>query len=58
LALLRHALQLVDRDKLPAYLEATSAGSRRLYERHGFETTGEIQTADSPPLWPMLRKPQ
>jgi GNAT superfamily N-acetyltransferase len=56
-ALLQHALKVVDRDKLPAYLEATSPDSRRLYERHGFEAIGEIQAADSPPLWPMLRKP-
>jgi len=57
-ALLKHALQNCDRDKLPAYLEATSPGSRRLYERHGFEAIGEIQHADSPPMWPMLRKPR
>jgi len=57
-ALLRHALQNCDGDKLPAYLEATSPSSRRLYERHGFEATGEIQVADSPPMWPMLRKPR
>ena len=57
-ALLKHALQNCDRDNLPAYLEATSPSSRRLYERHGFEVTGEIQAADSPPLWPMLRKPR
>jgi GNAT superfamily N-acetyltransferase len=57
-ALLKHALEVSDREGLPAYLEATSADSRRLYERHGFEATGEIQVADSPPLWPMLRKPR
>jgi ribosomal protein S18 acetylase RimI-like enzyme len=57
-ALLKHALELSDRDKLPAYLEATSPNNRRLYERHGFEAIGEIQTADSPPMWPMLRKPR
>jgi len=57
-ALLKHALQNCDRDNLPAYLEATSPSSRRLYERHGFEATGEIQAGDSPPLWPMLRKPR
>jgi ribosomal protein S18 acetylase RimI-like enzyme len=55
-ALLIHALKNADRDKLPAYLEATSPGSKRLYERHGFEAIGEIQSADSPPMWPMLRK--
>ncbi len=57
-ALLRHALEISDRDKLPAYLEATSPRSRPLYERHGFEAIGEIQVADSPPMWPMLRKPR
>ncbi len=57
-ALLRHALKNCDRDHLPAYLEATSPSSRRLYERHGFEATGEIQAADSPTMWPMLRKPR
>ena len=57
-AMLIHTLKNVDRDKLPAYLEATSPGGKRLYERHGFEATGEIQSADSPPLWPMLRKPR
>lgn len=57
-ALLIHALQICDRDHLPAYLEATSPDSRRLYERHGFEALGEIQAADSPPLFPMLRKPR
>ena len=57
-ALLIHALGICDRDNLPAYLEATSPDSRRLYERHGFEALGEIQVSDSPPLWPMLRKPR
>jgi GNAT superfamily N-acetyltransferase len=57
-ALLRHALEISDRDKWPAYLEATSPNNRRLYERHGFEAIGEIQTADSPPMWPMLRTPR
>lgn len=57
-ALLKYALQNCDRDKLPAYLESTSPGNRRLYERHGFEAIGEIQAGDSPPMWPMLRKPR
>jgi ribosomal protein S18 acetylase RimI-like enzyme len=57
-ALLKHALQTCDAANVPAYLEATSSSSRRLYERHGFEAIGEIQAADSPPLWPMLRKPR
>ncbi len=44
-----------DADGTPAYLEASTPANRRLYERHGFEVTGEIQEADSPPIWPMLR---
>ncbi|MBB1198615.1 GNAT family N-acetyltransferase [Curtobacterium flaccumfaciens] len=34
--LLRHRLALIDRERTSAYLEATSAGSQRLYERFGF----------------------
>lgn len=54
--LLAHALAEVDRERKPAYLEATSPRSRDLYARHGFEVTGTIQVADSPPMFPMLRK--
>lgn len=55
--LLRHALERCGRDRIPAYLEATNPMNRSLYERHGFEELGVIQVGDSPPLWPMLRKP-
>lgn len=55
-ALLAHVLAECDREGKPAYLEASSERSRDLYTRHGFEVTGTIQVADSPPLWPMLRK--
>ena len=57
-ALLSHALTQCDRDKLPAYLEATSPRNVALYKRHGFEILGTIQVEDSPPITPMLRKPQ
>ena len=55
-ALLAHTLAEVDRASETAYLEATSESSRDLYARHGFEVTGAIQFADSPPMFPMLRK--
>jgi GNAT superfamily N-acetyltransferase len=55
--LLRHALKTCDRDRLPAYLEATSARSRGLYARHGFNVVEIIQAGTSPPLWAMLREP-
>ncbi|TVR17999.1 MAG: GNAT family N-acetyltransferase [Nitriliruptor sp.] len=53
--LLRVGLERCDRDGLPAYLEASNSRNRPLYERHGFEVIGEIQAADSPSVWPMLR---
>jgi ribosomal protein S18 acetylase RimI-like enzyme len=56
--LLSHALAVVDRDHVPAFLEATTPDSRRLYERHGFEVMGQIQFGSSPAMWPMRREPQ
>jgi GNAT superfamily N-acetyltransferase len=57
-ALLRHALRGCDEQRLPAYLEATSPENVELYERHGFAVVGVIQAKDSPPVFPMLRKPE
>jgi len=56
-ALLREVLECCDRDRIPAYLEARSAADQRLYQRHGFEVTGEIVLPDGPSLWPMWRQP-
>jgi ribosomal protein S18 acetylase RimI-like enzyme len=53
--LLAHGVARCDRDRIPAYLEASSPRNRSLYERHGFEVIAEIQEADSPPMWPMVR---
>ncbi|WP_165350336.1 GNAT family N-acetyltransferase [Xylanimonas protaetiae] len=42
-ALLRHRLGAIDAGpRLPAYLEATTPGSRRLYERWGFRRTDDV----------------
>lgn len=41
---------------VPAYLEATSARSKVLDERHGFVATAPIAVAGGPPLWPMWRR--
>lgn len=57
-ALLDHALALSDRDGVPAYLESSNPRNISLYERHGFERLGCIQSGSSPTLVPMLRKPQ
>lgn len=40
--LLRHRLGLIDREQISAHLEATSAGSERLYERFGFVTQASL----------------
>jgi GNAT superfamily N-acetyltransferase len=55
-ALLQATLAELDALHVAAFLESTSPGSRRLYERYGFEAADEIQVADSPPIWPMLRR--
>jgi GNAT superfamily N-acetyltransferase len=55
--LLAAVLTQADRDQEPAYLEASSPENRRLYERHGFQTMGELTVADSPTIFPMWRTP-
>ena len=55
--MLRAVLERSDRAGLPAYLEATSLDNRRLYERHGFQVTGELAIAGAPSLWAMWREP-
>lgn len=57
-ALMAHALERCDRERVPAYLESTNPRNMSLYERHGFVPLGAIQAGSSPPLVPMLRKPK
>jgi ribosomal protein S18 acetylase RimI-like enzyme len=57
-ALLHPILKRCDRERLPAYLEASSPRNRALYERHGFAVVEEMRVKDSPPLWQMWREPQ
>lgn len=56
-ALLGPALKRCDRERMPAYLEATSERNQELYRRHGFEVTGRIPLPDGPSCWPMWRQP-
>ena len=53
--LMKHALEIVDSEGLPAYLESSNPRNMSLYQRYGFETMGQIQVGDSPPLHPMIR---
>jgi ribosomal protein S18 acetylase RimI-like enzyme len=57
-ALLRHALEVCDRDGTPAYLESSNPRNVPLYQRHGFEAIGAIQVGRSPTIVPMFRKPR
>ncbi|MGV9990710.1 GNAT family N-acetyltransferase [Streptomyces sp. NPDC003374] len=59
-ALIGHVLDRCDREGLPAYLEASSARSTRLYERLGFARTGTpLDLPDGGPrMWPMWREPR
>ena len=53
--LMKAALERVDADGLPAYLESSNPRNVSLYERHGFEVIGEIQHGSSPVMLPMYR---
>ena len=57
-ALLVPMLERCDREGARAYLDATSANNKRLYERHGFEATEEYAPEGGPPLWSMWREPR
>lgn len=53
--LLAECLARVDADGLPAYLETPNPRTIPLYERHGFEVTGEAVAGSCPPVTSMLR---
>lgn len=55
--LLEPALAHADEQRLPAFLEASSADSARLYRRLGFEDLEEVRFAGSPPMALMRRDP-
>jgi GNAT superfamily N-acetyltransferase len=58
-ALMAPVLERCDREGTPAYLEASSARSRALYERLGFAFMGTaVDLPDGPRMWPMWREPQ
>jgi len=58
-ALLRHRLAALDAAGTPAYLEASSVRSRRLYERIGFtRLPTRIELPDGPDMYPMWRAPR
>jgi ribosomal protein S18 acetylase RimI-like enzyme len=56
--LMKHALERCDREKTLAYLESSNPPNLSLYIRHGFEIVGTIKVGDSPPMFPMIRRPR
>ena len=48
----------LDRDRVPAYLEASCERNRELYLRHGFELRAELTLPEGPTLWLMWRDPK
>jgi ribosomal protein S18 acetylase RimI-like enzyme len=54
-ALLEASLARCDAEGLPAYLESTHPRNVPLYQRYGFEVSGEIRAGDCPGLIPMIR---
>ena len=58
-ALLAAVLERCDRERMPAFLEASRARNRDLYERHGFTVTEEFRLGrGAPPQWRMWREPR
>jgi GNAT superfamily N-acetyltransferase len=58
-ALLQSVHDRCDREGLPAYLEASSARSRKLYERLGYDPLGRpLDLPGGPQMWPMWREPR
>lgn len=55
--LLAPVLERCDRERLPAYLEASSPDNARLYRRLGFTTREIIRPLGSPPIELMIRDP-
>jgi len=56
-ALLSWQHRALDRGGMPAYVEANSVASRRLFLRHGYRDHGPvIDLPYGPRLWPMLRE--
>lgn len=53
--LMAHCLEIVDRDRLPAYLETPNPRTISFYRRHGFEVTGSAQAGACPPITFMWR---
>lgn len=55
--LLRHVLDVCDREGLAAYLESSNPRNVSFYERHGFELRDELEMPEGPTIPTYIRKP-
>lgn len=53
-ALLRSALDLAKRERVPLYLETSNPINLGFYKRFGLTVRAEIRVADAPPLWTLM----
>lgn len=56
--LLRPILRRCDQERVGAYAECTTAGSRRLLQRHGFLSLPEVTLPDGTRIHPVWRDPR
>ena len=54
-ALLKNRLAIVDEDPIPVFLESTTEGSKRLYERYGFEHIETLTAVPGGTVFIMVR---
>lgn len=54
-ALMNYSLDIIDCQRMPAYLVSTNAANLSIYKRHGFELLAEVRVGNSPIRYPMLR---
>ena len=58
-SLMQPVLERCDRERIPAYLEASASRNRALYARNGFEVVETVQLPGGvPPIWRMWREPR
>jgi GNAT superfamily N-acetyltransferase len=60
-AMLRARHAVLDRDGIPAYLEASDTDKREIYRKHGYVLRPDAPIrlpGGGPELWPMWREPQ
>jgi GNAT superfamily N-acetyltransferase len=57
-ALLRAHHAVLDRESIPAYLEASNMRSRRLYRAEGYDDHGGLIILPNAAMYPMLRQPR